>query len=291
MSTIVFACKSNSCRSQMAEGWAQKWIESEKQYLDSSIKNQKSNNVKKVNHDAILHRLSILQNTIVASVALDSGAVFMTPNNKNYYLKESECQITNNVNDGVDGQVQPQRKHIKSKAIEAMAQDGVDISSFIPKTVDELIPVIDSQRNLISECCNGGSDGINSTTSSSKQEEEKYQEELLNSTYPKDSSTSSGNIDSQEFIKINKEEGEEQEEKEEDVILDKLIVLCSCGDALKHNLIRRSKSVEEWSIDAPTAAAKAGEGDEAYRRVSLQIREEVNNLMNSLFGETALLLE
>eukprot|EP01083_Nonionella_stella_P000429 1231_1 len=28
--TVVFACKSNSCRSQMAEGWAKQWIKEER---------------------------------------------------------------------------------------------------------------------------------------------------------------------------------------------------------------------------------------------------------------------
>ena len=63
-----------------------------------------------------------------------------------------------------------------------------------------------------------------------------------------------------------------------------MIVLCSCGDALKYKLACRSKSVEEWSIDAPTSAAEAGEGDTAYHRVSLEIRNEVKILMESLLG-------
>jgi hypothetical protein len=49
-------------------------------------------------------------------------------------------------------------------------------------------------------------------------------------------------------------------------------------------LVKRSKSIEEWQIDAPTAFCKAGEGDMAYRRVSLQIKDEVSKLMERLLG-------
>ena len=35
MTAVVFACKSNSCRSQMAEGWAKEWIKSERIRLES----------------------------------------------------------------------------------------------------------------------------------------------------------------------------------------------------------------------------------------------------------------
>ena len=49
MKTIVFACKSNTCRSQMAEGWAREWIR---------------------------ERPEINSTTMVASIALDSSAVY-----------------------------------------------------------------------------------------------------------------------------------------------------------------------------------------------------------------------
>ena len=65
-------------------------------------------------------------------------------------------------------------------------------------------------------------------------------------------------------------------------VVDRLVILCSCGDEVKRALVERSKQTDEWDIPAPTAAAKAGEGDAAYRRVSLQIRDEVNKLMNEL---------
>ena len=65
-------------------------------------------------------------------------------------------------------------------------------------------------------------------------------------------------------------------------VVDRLVILCSCGDDVKRALVERSKQTDEWDIPAPTAAAKAGEGDAAYRRVSLQIRDEVNKLMNEV---------
>ena len=68
----------------------------------------------------------------------------------------------------------------------------------------------------------------------------------------------------------------------DDKVVDRLVILCSCGDHVKRALVERSKQTDEWDIPAPTAAAKAGEGDAAYRRVSLQIRDEVNKLMNEL---------
>eukprot|EP00559_Dactyliosolen_fragilissimus_P006637 CAMPEP_0184865340 /NCGR_PEP_ID=MMETSP0580-20130426/17758_1 /TAXON_ID=1118495 /ORGANISM="Dactyliosolen fragilissimus" /LENGTH=217 /DNA_ID=CAMNT_0027364497 /DNA_START=38 /DNA_END=691 /DNA_ORIENTATION=- len=73
-----------------------------------------------------------------------------------------------------------------------------------------------------------------------------------------------------------------EDEKDDVRPVDKLVVLCSCGDDMKKNLANQSKSVEEWNIDAPTAAAKSGEGDDAYHRVSLEIRDEVDNLMSRL---------
>ena len=70
-------------------------------------------------------------------------------------------------------------------------------------------------------------------------------------------------------------------------LVDRLVILCSCGDDVKRQLVESSKSVEEWEIDPPTTAAKI-EGDPAYRRVCLEIREEVNVLMNKIVSVGAL---
>ena len=81
-----------------------------------------------------------------------------------------------------------------------------------------------------------------------------------------------------EILPILADSAAEADEK----VVDRLVILCSCGDDVKRALVERSKQTDEWDIPAPTAAAKAGEGDAAYRRVSLQIRDEVNKLMDEM---------
>lgn len=253
MPIIVFACKSNSCRSQMAEGWARDWLEQEK--MEAGEKLKASNALDERN--VMRRRLGTLDETIVASVALDSNAVFTS----SYSVagtgtgvsasadsgnKETKTDFTANSN--------LQRKSIKSKAITAMAEEGIDISKHIPKTIGEVLPLL-----YYGAKCEGFEtdvivDGIGSSTSTTNVNN-------INSGIP------------------------EIECKP----VDKLIVLCSCGDELKKKLIGRSKSVEEWSIDAPTTAAKAGEGDAAYRRVSLEIKDEVDILMESVLGNLAVM--
>jgi len=65
-------------------------------------------------------------------------------------------------------------------------------------------------------------------------------------------------------------------------VVDSLIVLCSCSDTLKRIVGEMSKETLEWDISAPTSAAKSGEGDSAYLRVSHHIRNNVNAFMNGL---------
>ena len=61
--------------------------------------------------------------------------------------------------------------------------------------------------------------------------------------------------------------------------IDKLIVLCSCGDNVRAKLEQLSKQVCVWNIDAPSKiSAKCGDSD-AYQRVSLQIRDRIYELM------------
>jgi hypothetical protein len=54
---------------------------------------------------------------------------------------------------------------------------------------------------------------------------------------------------------------------------------------MKSQLVRRAVSVEEWNVDAPTAAAQSGEGASAYRRVSQDIRLKVHYLMEQILHE------
>ena len=170
MKTIVFACNSNSCRSQMAEGWAREWI--------------------RVQQD---ERGAEIGNTFVASIALDSSAVFQNNDSRQ------------------------ERKSVKYKAVEVMARDGIDISSFYPKTLPEILPLTGFTAH-------------------------------------------------------------------EHKPIDVLIILCSCGDDVKQNLHQQCKSIQVWNVEAPTAAAKV-EGESAYRRVSLEIRDQVHSLMEELHSE------
>ena len=99
-------------------------------------------------------------------------------------------------------------KSVKSKAIYAMAQEGVDISQNTPKTFEQILPHVPQ------------------------------------------------------------------------LPIDFLVVLCSCG--VEQDLVENCRHVRQWYVEAPTAAAKLGEGDHAYRRVSLEIRERVHCLMEEL---------
>mmetsp|Transcript_8138 Transcript_8138/g.9388 ORF Transcript_8138/g.9388 Transcript_8138/m.9388 type:complete len:235 (+) Transcript_8138:143-847(+) len=232
MPVIIFACKSNSCRSQMAEGWARNWLEKQK---DEKLNAINGSNMSDHDEAKIRKQLCLLEDTIVTSVALDSSAVF----ERQFGEEKNDLSITNS---------SYKRKTIKPKAIQVMSDDGIDIESYMPKTVDEVLPLLNktSQKNNCLE------------TFLAK-----------NPTPISHSFIIDDDMDDEEISKS----------------VDKLIVLCSCGDELKYKLVRRSKSVEEWTIDPPTTAAKSGEGDAAYRRVSLEIRSEVNILMSSLIQD------
>jgi hypothetical protein len=67
-------------------------------------------------------------------------------------------------------------------------------------------------------------------------------------------------------------------------MVDNLIVLCSCAN-LKQKLADISKQTFDWDIDPPTDAAKAGEGDGAYVRVSREIRCKVDEFLSNLKNE------
>merc|ERR1712071_2490 len=105
-----------------------------------------------------------------------------------------------------------------------MVQDGVDISTYFPKTFNESTAILSSPT---SSCDNNDEDGKK--------------------------------------------------------VVDKLIILCSCGDAMKNHLVQRSKSVEEWNVDAPSEQLRLGEED-SFRRVSLEIKTKVYGLMTDLLS-------
>ena len=224
----------------------------------------------------IQSQMSLLENTIIASVALDASSVFEKEETSIEFHNNEEKEEGKHES-SLQSFIPTKRKQIKSKAIEAMAKDGIDIASYIPKTFHDILPIITDgcgdkkavDNNTISSQCSFSR--TKSSLSSSPSSSKKRDFETFHST-----STS-------KTINTNPVEENNQHDKNKPV--DKLIVLCSCGDELKHQIARRSKSVEEWTIDPPTTAAKNGEGDAAYRRVSLEVRKEVTILMESLIGD------
>jgi predicted Zn-ribbon and HTH transcriptional regulator len=300
----------------MAEGWAKEWIQSHRKALSTQLQTIK----RSTNDDLTIlqEKISLLDKTIIASVALDASAVFQpavsssspqtattkTPSLTRVTPSSSQSNFTDT------NSLLLQRKSIKTKAIEAMKSDGIDISTYVPKTVDEVIPMLLSEEE---EEHNGSTHH-----QMMMKENEEKDDETLNHIYPINSVSSSSSSSTSPSIpsscqkcmeeKVNEDYEDHQEDNitkatstttttttasntttttiaNEEKNIDKLIVLCSCGDELKHNLIRVSKSVEEWLIDPPTTASKNGEGDGAYRRVSLEIREEVDKLMNGVFHD------
>lgn len=190
---VVFACNSNSCRSQMAEGWAREWIEKQRlTYPDESAESKQLDGLR------------------IFSVALDDGAVFkQTLDSSN----ETCCgDLCNSI---------VERKQVKAKAVEAMAWDGIDISKCYPKTFAEL------------------------------QEADTH---------------------GQPFAPGLNQSG---------AVLENLVIVCDCAGS-KFGLSDKALSVSEWQIEAPTAAATAGEGDQAYLRVSRQIKAHVFAYMSQL---------
>ena len=250
MTRITFACRSNSCRSQMAEGWANEWINKERERLENALKiqtyygsecvldspdyNNMDNKSTDVDDDieTLERKLIFLTNIKIFSVALDQNLFSDIDHGKKSNIKntcmacdESECAVSQT------------RRSVKSKAIQAMAKDGVDISTHYPKSIVHILKVLGKQTvenfHISNEACS-------SSSSTDYKQNSRYH------------------------------------------IFDKLIILCSCGDEMKQNLIQYSKSVEEWDIDPPTIAAKSGEGDQAYRRISLEIRCKVDKMFRNL---------
>lgn len=287
MTKIVFACKSNSCRSQMAEGWAKEWIRRERDDLDRKLARPsslggvgsddcsasaepagpsgKDDNVsgeldsseEYAVRTELLRRSSTLDEVVITSVALDASAVF-------------ECGTCC----GDLCETPSQRKAVKGKAVTAMAEDGVDISSFVPKTIEEIMPRLVERRTTSDDAVDGSSPAKVDPPVSATVDE-------ISAAY---SSTLFLSDDGGENPLQSPVDPEVSSDPRKSKPVDKLIVLCSCGDDVKRRLVRRSKSVEEWNVDAPTAAAKR-EGDGAYRRVSHEIRREVELLLDSLLGD------
>mmetsp|Transcript_28133 Transcript_28133/g.51943 ORF Transcript_28133/g.51943 Transcript_28133/m.51943 type:complete len:358 (+) Transcript_28133:91-1164(+) len=306
--TIVFACKSNSCRSQMAEGWAQKWIKAERLSLENRAEDEDVG-------DRQLLR-AFLDGLLVVSVALDESSISngkgsIDPSPSSIPLSSSPtssfttsfpvCSTVSRQIETASRQIEcvtcdgelctsslQRRKPPKEKAIQAMATGGVDISSYYAKTFGEILPFIANnhrQQNVINMNKQQLIDlsvkdwkGYISFTGLCRVLETASRE--MGMAYAgvarEDYDRSSGSITVKETA------DQRSSDKDETPVVDNLIVLCSCPDSLKRQLSDLSKETLDWDIDPPSAAARSGEGDGAYLRVSRHIREKVDVFMDEL---------
>ena len=190
----------------------------------------------------------------------------------------------------------------KEKAIEAMSVDGIDISTYFAKTFNDILPLVGMGRQYdtrheqqqeqeepnnyhtptnigwTQHLSFRGMRNLLETTSREMgmayagvaRDMDCNNDELLNDgvLFPTTTSTRDYHQDHQRIY------------KEKPVVVDSLIVLCSCPDSMKRHLSNVSKQTIDWEIEPPTAAAKLGEGDGAYLRVSRQIRTKIDFLMS-----------
>ena len=254
----------------MAEGWAKHWLENEKTELEARRRtgNAEGDALKR---DRRLQ--AFLDGLVLASVALDESSVMSSPSpHEDSTLSSSptssitsffakDCnQRTNSSTSCVtcDGETTCsftlRRKKVKSKAIEAMAKDGVDISDATPKTINDVLSSVSCGE---ASHCKKRSFSIL---------------EMLRRVSLQMSWAYAGVAEVEDKSEL----------KVEGRSVDSLVVLCSCADSLKRKLSDMSKETLEWNIDAPTAFAKEGEGDGAYLRVSRQIRVQVEQFMDRL---------
>lgn len=228
-----------------------------------SLKNDVSNVDKQGQvEETINERLCLLENSTIASVALDAESVFESHGSLSYTGREDEkdSQLEQN-NAAVNAtssklgnyiftdylNSSKRRKNIKTAAVKAMAKDGIDVRSYVPKTWDEMLGLIRSKETRVDD-----------------------------NFFSKSEITSISSAN----------EAPEEDSTPADKPVDKLIVMCSCEEEMKHTIARRSKSVEEWAIDPPSASKKNINGDDfdPYHRASLKIKKEVDVLMEGFFG-------
>jgi len=296
--TIVFACKSNSCRSQMAEAWAQEWIKAERLGVENRT-------IGHIGDEDDRQLRAFLDGLMVVSVALDESSV---ANNEKSSMDTSISYIGTPLNrlsssptssltshfeassnsarqcvtcDGEMCTSTSQRRRPKEKAIQAMARDGVDISPYYAKTFSEVLPFVVSHHRrqtsdlFIKHQIDLGLKNWKSHLSFAGLRR------VLESASREMGMAFAGIVrddDRSESIAVE----ETDNERISECVVDNLIVLCSCPASLKRQLSELSKETLDWDIDPPTAAARAGEGDGAYLRVSRQIREKVHNFMNQM---------
>ena len=288
----------------MAEGWAKEWIKTERM------------NICGQNEDERDHRLSaFLDKLVVVSVALDESAIIIpvkadntctseiqldtdrpllshpnyeTSNNASASENSSSKQARRITCDDETCSPPPQRrKVVKEKAIRAMAQDGVDISTSIPKTIHEVLPLLlqnirrrdgeAREKNCYVQSEIGGNSNYGMGENWKKiRSLMKLIRDLLELTsremgmaYAGVAKGDAGAANDQGIANKNNHtrDATVNEILDDNQVVDSLVVLCSCTDTLKRGLSDISKETLDWDIDPPTSAAKSGEGDAAYLRV------------------------
>ena len=344
--TIVFACKSNSCRSQIAEAWAREWIRIQRAELEIRRRSRVAGvggaagrhhrggdeqhdcdhrDDRDDNDEKIIR--AFLDGLFVASVALDESSApphhrilggTSSPTSSLVVDLDSETAAAAAAARGdnrecvtCDGEVcifspspsssssssSPRvvvRRPPKEKAILAMAHDGVDISdpsTYHAKSYREILPSIlvhrrrfvrdDHEDHVIDLSPNdgdapsaggGGRDRWSSNLTVLRRTLETASREMgmAFAGIPRD----------EEF-----DDGAGDDVNDDDVVLDNLVVLCSCPDSVvKRCLTGLSASTLEWDVDPPSASARGDEGDGAYVRVSRQIRDRVHTFLDGLKG-------
>ena len=164
-----------------------------------------------------------------------------------------------------------------------MAQDGVDISNFVPKTINEVIPLLLDNFHRYQHGQTSDWEGQREKTTGEKKVGTDIRitnngiASLEDGHHAK---TIKNNILTGPYLHNMDSFSSEVPKKVQAV--DILIVLCSCPDTLKWQLADMSKEILAWDIDAPTSAAKAGERDSAYLCVSREIRQKAEDFKDKL---------
>jgi hypothetical protein len=292
--TIVFACKSNSCRSQMAEAWAKEWIKAERKELANSS-----------DSDAKLQ--AFVDSLFVASVALDDTCVADVPTTSTPTPGDDSDQSarnespTSSLNLSLEcvtcnGEVCPlsaRRRRPKEKAVWAMSHDGVDISGYEVKSFRDIFPsLLDHHRDRGGNINYVYNDRIIDMT------KRNWRSQLLLPSV-RDMLMGASREMGMAFAGISRNSIAGGREEEEEVaqssadsiannithhhhVVDNLIVLCSCPESLTRPLAEVSKEMLNWDVDPPSTAAISEGEDVAFLRVSRQIRHQVYEFLNQL---------
>lgn len=292
----------------MAEGWAREWIVNERALLDARRAANSQHDAHLVDghselndmHDDDARLVAFLDGLLVLSVALDESAIVSSEGAHGAHSHAVDGTSTiRPICITCDGETCPTeplvRKAVKAKAVKAMAEDGVDISASFPKSIEEITPQI--LHTLKQRQMNDGQ--VMQTVSrhheqfNTKKTPAKRVLDFLRKTSKEMAMGYGGILQRQNDVpnanaqqnannhNITVSEQIDTQQQQQHLMVDNLIVLCSCS-SLKRRLSDMSKQTFDWDIDAPTDAAKAGEGDGAYIRVSRQIKCKVDEFMDGL---------